>query len=120
MVVVTISTDDQTDAGPEQLTFTTTDWDTPQTVTFVAVDDEVLEEDHLSTISHRASSGDEKYDGLTNHQIVSVHDNECGMWAWLDSDVDHDCDVDIYDLAEFATAWLGCTTPHEAGCQNEL
>jgi hypothetical protein len=119
IVVVTITADDQMEVSPEQLTFTTLNWNVPQTVIFTAVDDEVLEEEHISTIAHKANSEDENYDDLTYHLVLTVFDNECGMWSWLKGDVNYDCKVDILDLAEFAAGWLGCTTPYEAECWNK-
>ncbi len=64
-VTVTVSPDSQLIATPGSLTFTTANWDVPQTVTVEAVDDSVAEPDpHTGTIAHTTASSDPAYDGL--------------------------------------------------------
>ncbi len=59
------------------LTFLTTNWDTAQTVTVKAIDDEEVEGDHTSTITHTAASSDNDYDGITIDSVVAnVTDND--------------------------------------------
>jgi hypothetical protein len=60
-VTIAVATDRQTTVSPTSLTFTTANWNVPQTVTVTAVDDAVVEGVHTSTISHRTTSGDTKY-----------------------------------------------------------
>ena len=50
-VTITISPDSQVNASPPTLTFTTSDWNTAQTVTVTAVDDAVVEGAHTGTIT---------------------------------------------------------------------
>ncbi len=47
------------------LTFTTNDWNVPQTLTVAAVDDSVAEGSHTGIVSHSVISGDSNYTALT-------------------------------------------------------
>ncbi len=59
------------------VTFTPDDWDDAQTVTVTAVDDDVIEGTHSSTISHSASSADNDYNGIAiSDVIVNIRDDE--------------------------------------------
>ena len=66
-VTVTITTGGQVSASPSVLTFTTGDWNTPQTVTADAVNDAVVEGAHSGDISHSSTGG--SYNGVS---IASV------------------------------------------------
>ncbi len=57
------------------LTFTTTNWNTPQTITVAAVDDAVVEGAHTGTITHTATGG--AYDGVVIRAVTAtVTDND--------------------------------------------
>lgn len=68
------------------ITFSDSDWDTPQSVTVSAVDDDVAEGVHTGTISHAATSADANYNGTgvafavdgasTNDVVASIADND--------------------------------------------
>ena len=93
------------------LTFTLVNWETPQTITVNAVDDDVYEGKlpHMSKIYHYATSGDEDFNERNYSTVdVSVVDNEetCGDWGYMQSDMNKDCIVDLYDFARFALLWL--------------
>ncbi|MDA8744251.1 lamin tail domain-containing protein [Rubripirellula amarantea] len=76
-VVVTISSaDGEVTPGSTSLTFTPADWNTPQTLTFTAVDDSDLEGGQLSSIDFALASGDGAFDGLTQSLSVSVIDDD--------------------------------------------
>ena len=82
-VIVTVTPDTQTDLGngsgvATTLTFTAADWNTPQTIVVVAVDDLIAEGSHSSTITHAAaSSGDAKYNAVNIvDTIVTIADND--------------------------------------------
>jgi hypothetical protein len=71
------SGDNQLTTSPDNLTFTSANWDTPQTVTVTAVDDSLFEESHSSSLSHTVSSSDSDYDGISVADIpVSITDND--------------------------------------------
>ncbi|MEM7181849.1 MAG: Calx-beta domain-containing protein [Spirochaetota bacterium] len=70
------------------ISFTTGNWDTAQTVTVVAIDDAVYEGSQTSTISHSASSGDSAYNGVSMGDVtVSVSDNETAPNITIDNAV---------------------------------
>jgi len=50
--------------SPPNLTFTISNWSTPQTVTVTAVNDAVAEGTHNGTITHAAASTDPGYSGI--------------------------------------------------------
>lgn len=81
-VLVTVDPDQQTDLGAGAgaaitLTFLTSNWNAAQTVTVTAVDDEIAEGAHTSTITHSASSADAAYDGIAIVDVVaSVTDDD--------------------------------------------
>jgi len=59
------------------LTFTAANWDTAQTVTVTAVDDDVDEGAHTSTITHAAASADANYNGMAiGNMIAGLTDND--------------------------------------------
>ena len=47
---------------PDTLTFTTSDWNTPQTISVSATDDGEVSTDRYASITHAVSGGD--YDGM--------------------------------------------------------
>lgn len=76
-VVVTLTVDSQLDAGPSPLTFTSGNWDTPQTVTVSADDDASAEGLHVASITHSSASSDTNYNGILVDQVdVTITDND--------------------------------------------
>lgn len=76
-VAITIATDGQTAVDPAALTFTSADWDRPQTVTVAAVDDPVVEGLHTGVITHTATSPDAGYDGIVIAAVTAtIADND--------------------------------------------
>ncbi len=81
-VEILVDPDIQTDLGagagsPILLTFTTSSWNTPQTVTVTAVDDAVVEGAHTSTITHTVTSVDPNYDGIVVPDVIAnIIDND--------------------------------------------
>ncbi len=63
-VTLTLSHDEQISVAPSSLFFDATNWNQPQTVAFTAINDDVDEPDHVSSISHRVSSADARYAAL--------------------------------------------------------
>ena len=125
-VTVTVTTDGQTlvDVGAgaaqtAQLVFTPVNWGTARTVTVTGAEDDVLEGNHTSVITHTVSSLDGGYEGLEVDDVgVAVDDNECGAWGHLPLDLNHDCVVGLADLVELAASWLECTQPYGDNCQD--
>ncbi len=60
------------------LTFTSGNWDTPQTVTVTADDDDAVEDTETVTLPHRTTSDDDDYDDVAVVAIttVTVRDND--------------------------------------------
>lgn len=81
-VDVTVSPDAQTDVGagagvPVILSFTTVNWNIPQTVTVAANDDVIVEGLHTSTILHTTASTDPGYNGIAiNSVTANITDND--------------------------------------------
>ncbi|MCK5877031.1 MAG: hypothetical protein KAG43_05300 [Candidatus Marithrix sp.] len=83
-VTVTLSLDSQTTVDNSTPTFTTTNWNTAQTVTVTAVDDSDYEGNHNGTIGLSSSSNDSDYEGATfvvddtvaTNLSVSITDND--------------------------------------------
>lgn len=76
-VVVTLTGGGQISVSPTPLTFTTANWDTPQTVTVTGLDDVVFEGAHNDTIASAVSSADADYDSIPVADVsVSISDDE--------------------------------------------
>jgi len=71
-VTINVSGDGQVTGAPVSLTFTAVNWETAQSVTVSAVDDDVAEGNHTGSISHTATSSDPAYDGIS---VAGVHAN---------------------------------------------
>jgi len=75
-VTVTITPDAQCQADQSTLLFTDSDWDSNQTVTLSAVDDEVAEGNHSCEVSITAASDDSMYAGLSDSLSLTVNDDD--------------------------------------------
>jgi hypothetical protein len=76
-VTITVTPDVQTSVDRTTLTFTSSNFDQPQTVTVTAVDDAVIEGSHTSTITHTAASTDTGYDSITISSVTAnITDND--------------------------------------------
>jgi len=67
--------------APASLTFTASNWSTPQTVTVTGVDDSVVDGNQSYTITLKASGADAKYAALaaSTVSIVNVDDDKVGI-----------------------------------------
>ena len=77
-VTITVNDPSNTDvtADPPSLTFTTVNWDTAQTVTVTASQDNG-HDDEDGTVTHTAASADTKYDGISvGNVLVNVTDDD--------------------------------------------
>ena len=68
-------------ASPATLTFTTSNWNTAQTVTLTGVDDNRIQLDRSAVISHTATSSDARYNGIDIDDVtVTVwEDDNAGL-----------------------------------------
>jgi hypothetical protein len=69
-VTVTLTPDAQVRVAPTSLTFTPDTWNVPQPVTVSAVDDDVVEGAHSSTIGHAVVSNDRNYDDVAIRDVT--------------------------------------------------
>ncbi|MDP3859664.1 MAG: Calx-beta domain-containing protein [Stagnimonas sp.] len=87
-VVVDLSYGAQVLTSPATaLTFTSANWNLPQTVTVAAVDDQVAESDHSASVSHSTSATDMNFQGLTVASVpVTITDNDVASVSITESD----------------------------------
>jgi putative cell wall-binding protein len=76
-VVVSIFPNAQQTTNKTSLTFTTSNWNTPQQVMVTAVADAIVECAHTGLINHIADSSDPAYDGLPVAQVVPNITDQC-------------------------------------------
>lgn len=76
-VTIDVTPDSSSTVSTSSIVFTTSNWDTPVTVTVTAVDDSVAQGSHSSTITHSATSDDADYNGFgINSVVATVSDND--------------------------------------------
>jgi len=82
-VILSVTSDNtsETTVSPDNLTFTTSNWNTSQTITLVGVDDNDNDSNQsfyitVSGSSHSTSSGETSYDNLSSSVQVTNIDNE--------------------------------------------
>ncbi len=76
-VAIDVLPDAQLSASPSTLHFTAGNWNQPQPISYVAVDDAIAEGPHQGFIRHEASSVDTAYDGIPlSPAVVDVTDND--------------------------------------------
>ncbi|MFH0831160.1 MAG: FG-GAP-like repeat-containing protein, partial [Parcubacteria group bacterium] len=76
-VYVSTVPDAQQVTNPVVLTFDTTNWGVPQTVTTLAVNDGVAEGTHTGSITHTATSADPLYDGIAVASVTTHITEAC-------------------------------------------
>ena len=75
-VTISYSGDQDVSIDDQELTFTGSDWETPQTVTVSAAQDDDARDD-VATLSHSVASTDADYNGITASEVaVTVTDDE--------------------------------------------
>jgi len=70
-VTIEIEPDNQSITSPTSVTFTPDNWDMPQTVVVAAVNDQVVEENHTSNITHTVTSADRSYNGVAVANVTA-------------------------------------------------
>ncbi|MDD5731606.1 MAG: SBBP repeat-containing protein [Patescibacteria group bacterium] len=76
-VVITETPDAEITVNPTVLTFTSANWNTPQTVTVTAVDDAIVQGNHTGTISHAVVGADLNYNGFAIASVTAhITDND--------------------------------------------
>ena len=103
-VTITISPDSQVTTSPATLTFTTSNFGTPQTVTVTAINDAVVEGAHTSTITHNATG--RGYDGVSIPNVVgNVTDNDIASVTVTEGGATDTYTV-VLDLEPYATVTI--------------
>jgi hypothetical protein len=76
-VIVSGTPNSQVGISPSSLTFTSTNWNSPQTVTISAINDNIAEGIHSGSISYAVTSADLTYNGIAVTPLsVSITDND--------------------------------------------
>ena len=78
-VTITPTPGSQLTVSPPNLTFTISNWSTPQTVTVTAVNDAVAEGTHSGTITHAAASTDPGYNGIAIASVTAAITDDVGV-----------------------------------------
>ncbi|HLO87914.1 MAG TPA: DUF4114 domain-containing protein [Nostocaceae cyanobacterium] len=87
-VTVNLNSGTQLSTGSNQLVFTPQNWNLAQTVTVIAVNDQVVEGTHSSNIQHTFSSSDTRYSSLTPSSVnVTITDNDLPLIQNGSSDI---------------------------------
>ncbi|HOQ04001.1 MAG TPA: DUF1080 domain-containing protein [Anaerohalosphaeraceae bacterium] len=94
---------------PNVLTFTPSNWNQPQTVTVGIANVGLL--GTTEQILHAVSSSDPSYNGGLYELQVSIYEDVCGVWGYVEADYNLDCVVDLEDLAILSRVWLTTETP---------
>jgi Ca2+-binding RTX toxin-like protein len=88
-VTITLTSGNQITTNTNTLTFTPTNWNTPQTVTVTAVNDTITEGTHTAIINHTVTSTDTNYNGSTIPNInVGIQDNDAEIKGNIWNDID--------------------------------
>lgn len=76
-VAIALASDADSTLSTSSIVFTTSNWDSPQTITVTAVNDAIAEGTHSSTITHTATSTDGNYDAISISSVTAnISDNE--------------------------------------------
>ena len=103
--------------NPTTLTFTTSNWNTPRTVTVTAGNDADLTNDTV-TLTHRAMSADTHYNGITIDDVtVTVNDNDTAAGICGRTDAVRDA---LMALVPSASGCADVTAAHLAAITGRL
>jgi alpha-N-arabinofuranosidase len=91
------------------LTFTSSNWNQPQTVTVGIADVGLL--GSTERIEITTASADPEYQGGFYEVQVSVYEDRCGVWGYVEADYNLDCVVDLEDFAILGRVWLSTEVP---------
>jgi hypothetical protein len=82
-VTITPAPGSQLTVSPASLTFTTSNWNVPQTLTVTAIDDAIAQGTRIQTITNAASSADPGYNGIGIASVnVTITDNVSSFNEW--------------------------------------
>ncbi len=105
--------------SPDSLTFTGTNWHTPQTVTITAVSDGIFN-DAEPTVTGQSSGDVTPADPNAFNPVATVEvtliEDECGELPFLSSDFNADCVVNLLDFSLFSGEWGACSHSDGVSC----
>jgi hypothetical protein len=110
----------QVTVSPAQVIFTAANWQTPQTVTITAIDDDDMERaTHDTTLRLTVTADPESpyYSYSLADVPVLIEDNDCGAWGFNPADFNLDCQVNLEDFSLFVLEWIACSMP-DPDCQD--
>ncbi|MEA5536850.1 S8 family serine peptidase [Crocosphaera sp. XPORK-15E] len=88
-VTITLTSGNQITLDKTTFTFNSTNWNTPQTVTVTAVDDNITEGNHTAIINHSVTSTDTNYNGSNIPNVnVGIQDNDAEIKGNIWNDID--------------------------------
>lgn len=111
---------DQVTVQPAQVVFDSANWQTAQTVTVTAIDDDDMERaTHYTAIAFGVSADSASgYFGKTLADTsIAIEENDCGAYGYSPADFNLDCQVDLLDMVMFFDEWMSCSTVDPA-CQD--
>ncbi len=90
-VTINLAVGNQITTNKTTLTFTSANWNLPQTITVTAVNDTTPEGNHTATITHSITSIDNNYNSLTLPNInVAIQDNDVEIRGTVWNDINGD------------------------------
>jgi len=104
---------------PAELVFTSSNWQTPQSVIVAAVDDDQMERathDTQLELIVLADPSSPYYNISLSKIWVNIEDNDCGSLGFSPADYNLDCVVDLEDFSIFVLEWIESSIPDPA-CQ---
>jgi len=109
----------QVQVMPAELVFTSSDWQTPQSVIVAAIDDDQMERathDTQLELIVLADPSSPYYNISLSKIWVNIEDNDCGSLGFSPADYNLDCVVDLEDFSIFVLEWIESSIPDPA-CQ---
>ncbi len=111
---------DQVTVHPARLVFNADNWQTAQTITIAAIDDNDMERaEHDTSLAFTVTAdAGSPYAGCVIPELtVQIVENDCGAWGFNPADFNLDCQVNLEDFFYFAQAWIECSLP-DPDCQD--
>lgn len=111
---------DQVAIHPAWLVFNADNWQTAQTITITAIDDNDMERAlHDTSLAFKvhADAGSPYAGYIIPELTVQIAENDCGAWGFNPADFNLDCQVNLEDFFYFAQAWIECSLP-DPDCQD--
>ncbi|MDX2067069.1 MAG: hypothetical protein SFV55_01520, partial [Haliscomenobacter sp.] len=120
-VTVNINAGTQVTTSPTSLTFTSANWNSPQTVTVTAVDDATVEGAHTGTITHTTTSSDANYNAASVASVVAnITDNDAAAVCTASIMMNNGPICSGQDAVFTVTGTAGATLTYHTGSGNMM